>query len=167
MNQQIDRELSQKVAQAIKARMGQCYHNAYMALFELPKGAQYVEGYIVTYPKEYIVEHGWVELDGKIIDPTLFNKPNIIYFPGLRFEGPLAVTAAMGAELPVSDPDDEGGPITQGIMEAYADAWDYLIALKPENRSGMRMEVEELRSQVAELRKGNKITPPWQRRSDQ
>ena len=33
-----------------------------------------------------ILEHGWVELDGEIIDPTL-PEADMPYFPGLRFVG--------------------------------------------------------------------------------
>ena len=40
------------------------------------------------------VEHGWVEKDGVIVDPTLPLKPGV-YFPGLRFRGELEVAEAL------------------------------------------------------------------------
>ncbi len=34
----------------------------------------------------FAIEHGWIEKDGMVIDPTL-PTDEIVYFPGLRFRG--------------------------------------------------------------------------------
>jgi hypothetical protein len=54
--------------------------------------AVYVEGMAVF--GGLPVEHGWVEKDGVIVDPTLPLKPGV-YFPGLRFRGGLELAEAL------------------------------------------------------------------------
>ena len=46
-----------------------------------------------------IIEHGWVEKDGVIIDPTLPDRDQI-YFPGLRFKGQRGLGEAMQIPKP-------------------------------------------------------------------
>ena len=81
----LDRELSQRLAQAIDAEDQACWRNAFLCLAHLD-GAVYVEGWAVTrgsVPRE----HGWLEVNGCIVDPTpayLEDTP-AVYFPGLRF----------------------------------------------------------------------------------
>ncbi len=41
-----------------------------------------------------LIEHGWVERDGEILDPTL-PREEIVYFSGLRFEGEKGIAEAM------------------------------------------------------------------------
>jgi hypothetical protein len=63
----------------------QCYWNAWRIAERLQgegKPAVYVEGFVVIDTISF--EHGWVELDGEIIDVTL-PKDNYTYFAGLRF----------------------------------------------------------------------------------
>lgn len=55
--------------------------------------ADYVEGYAVI-DGEFCIEHGWVEQDGVVIDPTLPHD-DIVYFPGLRFTGGLGISEAL------------------------------------------------------------------------
>jgi hypothetical protein len=77
--------------------------NAYRVIQYVPgyAGADYVEGIAVfgLVP----IQHGWVEKDGVIVDPTLPLKP-AVYFPGLRFKGELGLSLALQrfetAELP-------------------------------------------------------------------
>ena len=45
----------------------------------------------------FCIEHGWVEQDGVVIDPTLHDE-GIVYFPGLRFTGERGIAKAM--EIP-------------------------------------------------------------------
>lgn len=40
------------------------------------------------------IEHGWVEFDGAILDPTLPTE-EVAYFPGLRFRGGLEFAKAL------------------------------------------------------------------------
>jgi hypothetical protein len=61
-----------------------CYHNAYLVAAHLQckgQSAVYVEGFAVS---RMSFEHGWVELDGEIIDVALPDD-DLAYFAGLRF----------------------------------------------------------------------------------
>ena len=51
-----------------------------MGLTELPQ-ASYVEGWIIT-ASGLVVEHAWLELDGELVDPTLYREEGTRYFPG-------------------------------------------------------------------------------------
>ena len=53
--------------------------------------ATYVEG-IVNFGVP--LEHGWIQFEGEIIDPTL-PTGNMICFPGLRFEGMYGISKAL------------------------------------------------------------------------
>ncbi len=61
--------------------------------------ADYVEGYAVI-GSNFCIEHGWVEHDGIVIDPTLPDD-KMAYFPGLRFTGGLGIAEAM--QIPKED----------------------------------------------------------------
>ena len=80
-------ELSLRLAKdkRIDIRPSQCYHNAVQAILHCPEyeRAGYIEGIAHC---GFGMEHGWLELDGHIIDPTL-PTDRMVYFPGLRFEG--------------------------------------------------------------------------------
>ena len=61
-------------------------------------GAVYVEGYAVierASGRGLVIEHGWIEHDGRIVDPTLHGERETAYFAGLRFTLPerLAVSS--------------------------------------------------------------------------
>ena len=81
----VDRELSQRLAQAIDAEAQACWRNAFLCLAHLDGAAVYVEGWAVM--RGTPCEHGWLEFDGHIVDPTLayLDGPPVVYFPGLRF----------------------------------------------------------------------------------
>ena len=50
----------------------QCFHNSLRILKKYPKHKfLYVEGYAVLSSNGLVIEHGWLENDGKIIDVTL------------------------------------------------------------------------------------------------
>lgn len=78
----LDYQQSQEIAQLIDAKIGQCYYNAFRALSLVSSGALYVQG-LATSPKlGYIpLDHGWVEYEGKIIDPTWFDMIDVHYHP--------------------------------------------------------------------------------------
>ncbi len=84
MNKNIER--SKKLKKAIRAKAKQCYANAWNAIEtqEEYKDATYVEGMAVV--NGLAIEHGWIEHEGEVIDPTLLDE-NIVHFPGLRFKG--------------------------------------------------------------------------------
>lgn len=73
----------------------QCFCNSANVLFHHPEysEATYVEGVVIV-KKKLLIEHGWIEKDGELIDPTLPDH-GIIYFPGLRFEGTLGLSKAL------------------------------------------------------------------------
>ena len=61
-----DKALSEKIAEQIEAKAKECYGYAWRAQSLLPSGTLYVEGLAVP----PFAEHGWCQLDDKIIDPT-------------------------------------------------------------------------------------------------
>ena len=79
-----DHELSRRVRDELHALPYQCWHNAKRALACLGRDACYVEGWIVT-PEGRLVEHGWCEAGGRVVDPSLPDA-EAEYFPGLRFD---------------------------------------------------------------------------------
>ena len=83
---------SGRVARASRARKGECFQNAFRVIRRLPEyaDAYYVEGMVVSASRPLLAglpyEHGWVEMDGRIIDPTL-PSCDAVYFTGLRCRG--------------------------------------------------------------------------------
>jgi hypothetical protein len=86
---------SKRIGRLLRAKKQQCYRNAFRLIQEVPEysDADYVEG-IAVVAAGFLIEHGWVEKDGVIIDPTLPDNP-INYFSGLRFHGQLGLAKAM------------------------------------------------------------------------
>jgi hypothetical protein len=84
----VNRELSQELAQKIKAIPNSCWLNAVEALAYLPDQAAYIEGWIVEGESYQVIEYGWLALNGEIIDPSLNTRNVWEYFPGLRLRNP-------------------------------------------------------------------------------
>lgn len=85
MNKPLDETLSITVAKSINSRASTPFDNAYRAAL-VTEGATYVQGFLVFAGKPYIpIEHGWIELGDRIIDPTLphlqKNLQEFWYFP--------------------------------------------------------------------------------------
>lgn len=101
----LNAELSRRVAQAVNARAKACWENAFRGLAELLDlaGVLYVEGWAVTCDHLIAVEHGWLEYDGQVIDPTLPGRV-AAYFPGLRLTTDQAIEALRRkrGKLPIS-----------------------------------------------------------------
>lgn len=99
---QIDRDLSERAA--IGAEASQCWNNAWQAIQYMPELADgyYCEGWAVT-TTGLLIEHGWAELDGKVIDPTIPEMCQA-YFTGLRLDKEAARRAI------VEYPPNEGKP---------------------------------------------------------
>jgi hypothetical protein len=74
----LNREISLALAESIGALPRQCWRNAALALVSLGRG-MYVEGVAVTLGLP--MEHGWVEVDGQIVDPTWTSVPSAVYYP--------------------------------------------------------------------------------------
>lgn len=123
---------SKRVAEIIGAVGKQCYYNAFRVVFDIPEysKADYVEGYAVY--DSGLIEHGWVEKDGVIVDPTL-PQDDMTYFPGLRFRGGTGVSEAM-LEIPKPKYTTVDLPIFYrfglGIQEhpGMKAAWDAALA---------------------------------------
>jgi hypothetical protein len=90
---------SKRVSKLIRAKEKHCYYNAFRVIQEVPEyaAADYVEGMAVFGGPP--IEHGWVEKDGVIVDPTLPLK-EVAYFPGLRFRGQHASAEAFKIPKP-------------------------------------------------------------------
>jgi len=96
-----DQKESVKTRRLVRSKPKQCHVNAARVVLAVPEYAKadYVEGLAVI-GGALVIEHGWVEKDGVIVDPTL-PKDDLLYFPGLRFEGQRGLAEAM--EIP--DPE--------------------------------------------------------------
>lgn len=84
--QHVDLELSRQVTASISPDASRCYWNAHAAALALGEDAHYCEGWaLLPMPlapgqKAYIaVAHGWVELNGRIIDTA--GAAALAYFP--------------------------------------------------------------------------------------
>lgn len=125
LSRRIDRKLSQQVARKVKARASQCYHNAWLALQHLREldGGEYVEGHAVTDGR--VIEHGWNELDGRVVDPT-FPAGCVAYFAGLRFDRDAArANLNDSPELPIFFRED-----SPEFRESYVAACEFSAAEK-------------------------------------
>ena len=101
-----DKIESARVRRLIRARRQQCYYNAFRVIFEVPEydEADYVEGLAVI-DGQMVIEHGWIEKNGVIVDPTLA-KDGLIYFPGLCFKGQRGLSEAMQIPKPKRTRED-------------------------------------------------------------
>lgn len=127
-----DHGLSQQAGQLVKDLAQGCWRNAWCALEWMPELAagEYVEGYAIASDSHIVFEHAWVELDGRVIDPSC-PAGHLAYFPGLHFDRAAAQHAVTDdLELPVMwrcESDQYAA-----CMLAHVSAWDYIIAQWPE-----------------------------------
>ena len=100
MSSKKDENESIRVRTLIRAKPKQCYLNAFRVIQQVREYARadYVEGMAVV-SGGLAIEHGWVEKDGVIVDPTL-PSAELIYFPGLRFHGEPGLAKAIGIPKP-------------------------------------------------------------------
>lgn len=84
---EIDRDLSQIAAKTVRGRPKSAWRTACQVLCSLAALEEgfYVEGWAVTLDNQLVIEHAWLELDGRIVDPTRW-QDDLAYFPVLRFE---------------------------------------------------------------------------------
>jgi len=125
-----DSETSAVVARRIRARYRRCWHNAARAVHHLGDGGRYVEGWaVVNRQHPYVIEHGWCELEGRIVDPiyTPFVTagvtpltPPVRYFAGVRFDVRQIDTALLAYRLPLAW--SRGGEVYRAAFEA---AWRF------------------------------------------
>jgi len=157
----VNKELSDRLAQRMWVEpededLGYCFFNARRALFRLTRlglgeEAWYVEGYAVYFNDQmgrHTVEyHGWVEHNDQAIDTTYasYGRYNVVYFPGLYFSANEVHHRLKTSSSP-SDSSSFGffSPVT---IQAYVEAWDYVIASWPEEISQQDLDnVNEWRS---------------------
>ena len=79
----MSRQLAKRYRRLLRPR--RCWDNARLVLRDpdLIARAQHVEGWCVGPRSHEVFAHGWLELDGKVIDPTLPDC-ELEYFAGLR-----------------------------------------------------------------------------------
>jgi hypothetical protein len=130
MNKNVDK--SKKLRKTIRSKAQQCYANAWDAIETLEeyKNATYVEGMAVA--NGLAIEHGWIEHDGEIIDPTLLDE-NVAYFPGLRFKGREGLDSTWripgmdesGMKLPIFYRFGWGGKNSPEFLQAIVSAYRF------------------------------------------
>ena len=112
MSKSLDEPLSREIAKLIKSKATKCFDNAYKAAL-MTEGAIYVQGFL-TFAGAYApIEYSWIEIEERIIDPTLphlnANAQELHYFTAQR----LTVEQLKAAleEAKEDYPDDEPLPI--------------------------------------------------------
>lgn len=103
-----DAELSAQIARHIRARYRRCWTNAACSVRLLGEKGHYVEGWVVVnrfHP--IVIEHGWCEVDNRIVDPTYTPvvsqlEPPIAYFRGTRYSAAEAEAALERGKLPIA-----------------------------------------------------------------
>lgn len=113
MNKPLDEALSVEVAQRVKSKPKTQFQNAYKAALAT-QGAIYVQGFLAFAGKPYKpVEHGWIELENSIVDPTLAylnkNAQELWYFPAQHI--PVKQLKAIIEESKEDYPEDDPLPI--------------------------------------------------------
>lgn len=88
MDKRLDEERSKVIAEQIRSKAKQPFENAYKAALALTD-ALYVQGFLVSQGKpQQPIEHGWLELDDRLIDPHLphlqGSSDTLFYFTAQR-----------------------------------------------------------------------------------
>lgn len=131
-----DEETSATVARRVRARYRRCWSNASRAAQHLGSSGFYVEGWVVlNRAAPYVIEHGWCEVDGRVVDPSytpfvtrglLEPLPPIAYFPGARYRPARAAEAAGRRRLPIAWYESQ-----PGYEEAFSLAWQFAGSCLP------------------------------------
>ncbi|AFY49193.1 hypothetical protein Nos7524_3399 [Nostoc sp. PCC 7524] len=113
MNKELDQELSIQIAQSIKSKAKKPFDNAYKAALAT-EGARYIQGFVVGAGRPYQPrEHGWIEIDNRIVDPTLphlhKNSQQLWYFAAHSFS--VKQLKAIIEESKEDYPEDDPLPI--------------------------------------------------------
>lgn len=160
MKHEIDYQRSQQAAELIQAKPKECWRNSVLAQQHYP-GAAYVEGYIVW--SGLVIEHGWLELENRIVEPTLVNRLNTDaeppqYFAGVRYTAEEALDALgeSEGELPLICRDGHWGRQTPHYMLAYCDAWEHFLDQTGiEEGASILQDIHRLRDQYIQRMTGN------------
>ena len=113
MSKPLDVDLSTEIAKRIKSQANDCFENAYQAAL-LIEESMYVQGFLAFAGDPYKpLEYSWIELDDRIVDPTLprlnKNTQQLYYFPAQRLT--VQQMKAAVEEAKEDYPDDEPLPI--------------------------------------------------------
>lgn len=137
MSKQLDVSFSLEIAQRINSKAETSFDNAYKGA-KLAENSIYVQGFLAFPGEPYIpIEHGWIELDERIVDPTLpylnKNTQELYYFPAQRLSV-MQMKAAV-EEAQEDYPEDDPLPIYGAPpYEYYGDIMlggkDYMEAYK-------------------------------------
>lgn len=149
--QQWDRRRSRLYQALLDLPARECWRNAALTLFAMRDShpqAVYVEGHLTCAQVPIPIEHGWVEVDGLVVDPTLIANRlkyrETHWFPALSFT-PQDLLAQMD-EDDVALPLVWHGPdLPHDRLLAYSD--NYLQALAHLSD----LDLEELRAQIDRL----------------
>ena len=79
----VNLRLSKWLALRTKAVPKACWDNSIQALYHIGKG-QYVEGWAIDLELGIPIEHGWIEVNGQIVDVT-WKEENVEFFPGIKY----------------------------------------------------------------------------------
>jgi hypothetical protein len=103
-----DHEMSNDIARQIRAKFRRCWTNAACAVALLGDRGRYVEGWIVVNRNQpVVIEHGWCELERRVIDPTYTPyvshlEPPLAYVAGMYFGAAEAAAALQRGTLPIA-----------------------------------------------------------------
>jgi hypothetical protein len=115
---------STDVARHVRAKFRRCWTNAACSVALLGEEGRYVEGWIVVNRQHpVVIEHGWCEVDGCIIDPTYTPyvshlEPPLAYVGGMYFSANEAAAALQRGTLPIA-----WLRATSGYEAAFKKAW--------------------------------------------
>lgn len=104
----VEQVISAFLARKVRAQYRRCWRNAAAAVRHLGDPATYVEGWIVVdSASPLVIEHGWCEVDGWIVDPTYTPEvspiaPPLAYHAGARFSVEEATEALRSGKLPLT-----------------------------------------------------------------
>lgn len=154
MDKPLDAEQSIEVATRIKSKAKDSFENAAKAVSTVD-GAVYVQGFIVFVGSPYKpVEHGWLELDDRILDPTfpyLNRKPEQLhYYPAQKLTAKQLKKAI--DEAKEDYPEDDPLPIYGSTpYEYYGDVMlggkEYLKAHEEANAKCVELNPPKQRNQ--------------------
>ncbi len=137
MNKLLDPTLSNEIAKKIKSKAKLPFDNAYRAAL-VTVGAKYVQGFLVFRGHPFQpIEHGWIELDDVIIDPSLphlnHNPQELWYFPAqsLTVKKLKAIIEESQEDYPEDDPlPIYGEPPYAYYGDVMLGDQDYLVAFQ-------------------------------------
>lgn len=118
----INIRLSQEAAAKVNAKTKECFLNSFRALAYYPD-VTYIEGWIIAF-RGLVTEHGWLEINDEIVDPTLILNHDIhretLYFPGVRYNHQDALNAAdkSAGIMPLVYQDGKRGRRTPSYIQA-------------------------------------------------